>query len=42
MRGEIVSILINVLCFMGGAIFGIAFLCIFIAAGKADEEAGIK
>ena len=33
---------INILCFAGGAAFGIVMLCCFIAAGKDDERMGIK
>lgn len=34
--------LINILCFAGGAAFGIGMLCCFIVAGKDDERTGIK
>ena len=33
---------INILCFAGGAAFGVVMLCCFIAAGKDDERMGIK
>jgi len=35
-------ILINILCFSGGILFGMTFLSLFVAAGKADEQAGMK
>lgn len=34
--------LINILCFAGGAAFGVVMLCCFIVAGKDDERMGIK
>lgn len=34
--------LINILCFAGGAAFGVGMLCCFIVAGKDDERMGIK
>lgn len=32
----------KVLCFAVGAVFGLVITCCFVAAGKADERAGIK
>lgn len=34
--------LINILCFAGGAAFGVVTLCCFIVAGRDDERTGIK
>ena len=36
------SIIINIICFIGGSMFGIFAMCLFSVAGKADEDAGIK
>ena len=36
------SIIINVLCFSAGAVFGLVFLSLFVAAGRADERDGLK
>ena len=38
----LMSILINIICFYAGVMCGIVFLSLFVAAGKADEDAGIK
>lgn len=32
----------KILCFLGGAIFGLVITCCFVAAGKDDERAEIK
>ena len=34
--------LAKILCFTGGAIFGVVITCCFVAAGKGEEESGIK
>lgn len=34
--------LAKILCFAGGTIFGLVITCCFVAAGRADEESGIK
>ena len=39
---EGILMLINILCFAGGAVFGVVTLCCFIVAGKDDERTGIK
>lgn len=36
------SLIVNLLCFSGGAIFGICVICVFIAGGRADKEVSIK
>ncbi len=32
----------KILCFAGGAVFGLAITCCFVAARKDDERSGIK
>ena len=34
--------LAKILCFAGGAIFGVALTCCFVVAGRSDEESGIN
>ena len=34
--------LAKILCFAGGTIFGLIVTCCCVAAGRADEESGIK
>ena len=34
--------LAKILCFIGGAAFGVAAMCVFITAGQDDERSGIK
>lgn len=34
--------LAKILCFAGGAIFGVAITCCFVAAGRSDGESGTK
>ena len=36
------SIVINIICFYSGLIFGIVVLAICGAAGEADRQAGLK
>jgi len=36
------SILINLICFFTGTVFGVVIVSLCVAAGRADEEAGIK
>ena len=36
------SLLINCICFFAGTVFGIVIVSLCVAAGKADEDAGIK
>ena len=36
------SIIINICCFIGGAMFGISVLALCVAAGEADKQAGLK
>ncbi|MDR1541813.1 MAG: DUF3789 domain-containing protein [Clostridiales bacterium] len=36
------GILVNILCFMGGSIFGVAVMCLCFAAGSADKRTGLK
>jgi len=42
MGGLIVSLAINIICFFAGTLCGIVFLSLFVSAGRADEQAGIK
>lgn len=37
-----VFMLAKILCFIGGAAFGVAAMCVFITAGNDDERLGIK
>lgn len=32
----------KILCFAGGAIFGLVITCCFVMAGKEDERNGLK
>ncbi len=34
--------LAKILCFIGGAAFGVVAMCVFITAGQDDERSGIK
>lgn len=34
--------LAKILCFIGGAAFGVAAMCVFITAGQDDERSGCK
>lgn len=34
--------IVNILCFVGGAWFGLVMTCLFVAAGKEDERMGLK
>jgi len=36
------SIFINILCFSGGTIFGVVLMSLFCAAGRYDEQNGMK
>ena len=36
------GILVNIACFVGGTIFGVITMCLFIAAGRDDERNGMK
>ena len=36
------SILINIGCFVGGSIFGLILMSLFVMAGRSDESMGIK
>ena len=36
------SVFINVICFVGGACFGLVTASILVAAGRADEQSGAK
>lgn len=34
--------IVNILCFVGGAWFGLLITCVLVAAGRDDERMGIK
>lgn len=34
--------IVNILCYVGGALFGLVMTCLFVAAGKEDERMGLK
>lgn len=36
------GILINIGCFVLGALFGVVIMCLFVAAGSEDERSGMK
>lgn len=42
MKMEVINMLGKIICFAGGAIFGLVITCCFVAAGKDDERTGIK
>ena len=36
------QMIVNILCFVGGAWFGLVITCVLVAAGRDDERMGIK
>ena len=36
------GILINIGCFVGGAVFGVVIMCLCVVAGREDERNGMK